>query len=251
MEKGRETGPFLILIQGCEVMYKRSAHVYDWIYESRFDYRASADDLRQIVQQRMPGAKSWLDVACGTGLHLGYLTQHYEVQGMDLSPEMLAVAKQRLPHVPLVQADMLSFDLGRSFDVVSCLFSSIGYMQDTPHLMQAVSAMARHLTPGGVVLVEPWLAPDQWTDGHISADFVDQPEIKLARMNRSRREGKMSRLELHHLVLTTEGADYFVEDHELFMFTDEEYRDAFLAAGLRVEHIDGGLAARGLYIGSA
>ncbi len=232
-------------------MYKRSAHVYDSIYGSRFDYRASSDDLHEVVQRRRPGAKSWLDVACGTGLHLAYLTDRYEVHGMDLSPEMLGMAKERLPDVPLVKADMLSFDLGRQFDVVSCLFSSIGYMRDTTQLVQAVSTMARHLAPEGLMLVEPWLALDQWTDEHISADFIDKPDIKLARMNRSRRQGRFSRLELHHLVLTAEGADYFVENHELFMFTDEEYRAAFRAAGMQVEHVPGGLAARGLYVGSA
>ena len=55
-------------------------------------------------------------------------------------------------------ADMTSFDLGRRFDVVTCLFSSIGYVGTAERLDQAIATMAAHLEPGGTLIVEPWLA---------------------------------------------------------------------------------------------
>lgn len=232
-------------------MYDKSAEIYDCLYEAKFDYASSTQQLQQVVQQRNPQAASWLDVACGTGLHLSHLKERYEVVGVDRSAEMLRVAARRLPAESLHQADMLSLDLGRTFDVVSCLFSSAGYMSNVGELSQAVSAMARHLNPKGLLLLEPWISPDKWIDGHLGADFVDQPEIKLARMSHDHREGRKTLFDMHHLVLTAAGVEYFVESHELFMFTDEEYRNAFVAAGLQVELVDGGLAGRGLYVGVA
>src|SRR5205823_3257901 len=144
--------------------------------------------------------RSLLDVACGTGLHLERLRDRYEVEGLELDPEMLALARARLPGVRLHEGDMTGFDLGRRFDAVVCLFSSIGYVMTVERLQAAFAAMARHLGSSGVLVVEPWITPDRWMDGRLSANFVDDPELKLARIVASRREGRISILDMHHLV---------------------------------------------------
>lgn len=57
---------------------------------------------------------------------------------------------------------MRTFDLGRTFDAITCLFSAIGHAGSVEGLEAAVYTMARHLNPGGVLLVEPWLSPQVW-----------------------------------------------------------------------------------------
>lgn len=57
---------------------------------------------------------------------------------------------------------MRSFDLGRRFDAVTCLFRSIGYMPTVEDLSAAVATMARHLVDGGVLVVDGWVRPDAW-----------------------------------------------------------------------------------------
>ena len=61
-----------------------------------------------------------------------------------------------------MQGNMLDFDLGRQFDVVTCLFSSIGYVKTVPNMKRAVANMSRHLKPGGVLVLEPWFTPEDW-----------------------------------------------------------------------------------------
>ena len=67
---------------------------------------------------------------------------------------MLAQAQIGVPEVALVEGDMRTFDLGRRFDAVVCLFSAIGYMRTTGRADVAVAAMARHLNLGGVMIVD-------------------------------------------------------------------------------------------------
>jgi SAM-dependent methyltransferase len=232
-------------------MFARSARYYDAIYGFK-DYASEAERVHSEIQARRPGARTLLDVACGTGGHLVHLAGRCDAEGVDLSPEQIEVARARLPEVPLHVADMAELDLGRRFDAVTCLFSSIGYTVTVERMRTAIAAMARHLEPGGVLIVEPWLTPDVWQDGHLSSLFVDEDDIKIARLGVSRTEGRTSIMDMEHLVGTAEeGVQHFVEHHELGLFTVEEQLEAFRATGLDVDHDPFGLIGRGLYAGVA
>jgi SAM-dependent methyltransferase len=229
-------------------MYSSTAHIYDALYSFK-DYAGEADEIHRLIQERRPGARTLLEVAAGTGKYLEQFRRSYEVEGTDIEPAMLAIARERLPDVPLHEADFTDFDLGRRFDAVACLFSSIGYAKTEERMRAAVAAMARHLEPGGVLVVDPWFGPDRWIDGHVGALFVDEPELKIARINNAGREGSVSVMDMHHLVGTPDGVEHVVARHELGLFTDEQYRDAFGAAGLDVEHFPEALNGRGRYFG--
>jgi SAM-dependent methyltransferase len=231
-------------------VFSRSARIYDAVYSWK-DYAGEAARVHELVQARKPGAATLLDVACGTGTHLAELRRWYRCEGIDLDADLLAVARERLPDVPLHQGDMRDFDLGRRFDAVTCLFSAIGYMRTVEELDAAVAAMARHLEPGGVLVVEPWLSPEAVRIPHVGAVFVDEPELKIARVNTIQVDGRTSGFDFHYVVGTPESVEHFVEHHELGLFTREEQLAAFRAAGLEVEHDEEGLMGRGLYIGIA
>jgi ubiquinone/menaquinone biosynthesis C-methylase UbiE len=231
-------------------MFTKSARFYDAIYEFK-DYVAESERVHELIQERNPGARSLLDVACGTGQHLEHLSEHYEVEGLDLDDELLAVARDRLPGITLHRGDMIDVDLGRTFDAVTCLFSSIGYVRTEQNLDAAVSTMARHLSPGGVLVIEPWLTPDAWEDGHIGGVFVDHDDLKIARLDTPKRDGKLSLIHFAYLVATRNEISHFTEDHVLALFTDNQYRSALESAGLAVEHDPEGLMGRGLYIATA
>ena len=161
----------------------------------------------------------------------------------------LAVARQNYPDTPFHQADMVDFDLKRQFDILTCLFSSIGYVKTTTRLNQAIQTMTRHLVTGGVLLVEPWFTPEQWHAGKVSGMFIEEPNLKIARMNISEVNGRLSFFDFHYMVGTPEEINYFTERHELGLFTNEEYLEAFRLAGLEVLHDPDGIYGRGLYIG--
>jgi Methyltransferase domain len=229
-------------------MYSSTAHLYDALYSFK-DYAGEAVEIHGLIQERRPGARTLLEVAAGTGKYLEQFRRWYEVEGTDIEPAMLAAARERLPDVPLHEADMTDFDLGRRFDAVACLFSSIGYAKTEERMRAAVSAMTLHLEPGGVLVVDPWFGPDAWKDGYVGALFVDEPELKIARMNVNAREGSLTVMDMHHLVATPAGVEHIVARHELGLFTSEQYEEAFRAAGLDVAHFPEALNGRGRYVG--
>ena len=230
-------------------MFTKSAEFYDVIYSWK-DYAAESEGVRGYVEQYgKSSGKTLLEVACGTGHHAEYLQQNFQVEGLDLDEELLKIARKRCPAVPFYHGDMVTFDLGKQYDVVTCLFSSIGYTCTTEKLNSAIHQIAKHLLIGGVTLIEPWFTPDQWESRHMGARFVDLPDLKIARINVSYTEGDVSIMDFHYMIGTAQGVDYFSEEHRLGLFTDAQYRAAFASAGLELYHDPQGLDGRGIYIG--
>ena len=232
-------------------MYSQSAQYYDEIYNSFKDYAAEVSKAHKVIQKyKESQGRLLLDVACGTGAHAGLLRKHYQVEGLDLDPKMLSEAHRKYPNIPFFQGDMTDFELGRQYDVIVCLFSSIGYVKTKSRLQKAIKNMGRHLLPGGVLLVEPWFTPKQWHRGYVSVTQVNRNNLHIVRMNRSGQRGRISLTEFQYLVGTAKGIEHLTEIHELGLFTHKEYLDAFKAAKLNVAHDPEGLDGRGLYIGT-
>lgn len=161
-------------------------------------YKRESQRLKVLIEEHTQRPiTTLLDVACGTGLHLVYLKDHYAVEGLDLDPEMLNLARQRHPDVAFHQGDMRTFDLGRRFDVVTCLFAAISYCRSNAELDLTITCMARHAKPGGLVIVEPFTTPEQFTPRYVSAVFVARPDLKISRIHTSEVDG-MAMMPFHY-----------------------------------------------------
>jgi len=116
------------------------------------DYRSEVDQLVALFEANGPTA-SILDLGCGTARHLELLTAlGYDVVGVDRSPGMVALARERIPVV--VEADLLDLRLDRTFDAVIMMFSVLGYLDSTDSLLTALNSAHRHLRPGGLLVLD-------------------------------------------------------------------------------------------------
>jgi ubiquinone/menaquinone biosynthesis C-methylase UbiE len=227
------------------------ANYYDDIYASvGKDYPAEAGIVRKFIQKyKQSKGDRLLDVGCGTGVHANLLSKYYQVEGLDLDPKMLSVARRNYPDIRFRKGDMVNFKLKSKFDIIVCLFSAIGYVKTRSRLQKAIKNMSQHLLPGGVLFVEPWFTPNQWHPGRTYITQVDKPDAKIIRMSLSSQKGNISHIEFQYLIGTSKGIWHDVEILELGLFARKEYLDAFRSAGLEVDHDPIGLDGRGLYIG--
>lgn len=113
-------------------------------------YHELLDELEADYVKRFGAGRDVLEVGCGTGLVLERIQKFARrATGVDLSPGMLAKAKQRGLDVALASATQLPFDSNR-FDV-TCSFKVLAHV---PEIEQALAEMARVTRPGGIVLAE-------------------------------------------------------------------------------------------------
>jgi len=233
-------------------MFSKTAEFYDLVYSFK-NYDAEAATIKELIRAEHSTARSILDIACGTGEHARFLAKDFAVDGIDLQPEFIESAQQKVGVGQFSVADMRSFELGRTYDVVQCLFSSIGYLTNPDDVVSALVCFKRHLNTGGIVVVEPWLTPDIFTPGmpHM-APPIDLPDLKLVRMNVSEREGALSRLRFHYLIAQRGRIEHVEEVHELALYSVEEMLSFFTRAGLVASHDPVGIfSGRGLYVARA
>ena len=231
-------------------MFSATAHLYDALYAPMKDYEAEARLVAGIIRAESPQARTVLDVACGTGEHARHLsTLGFEVDGTDLDPAMVELAHAKNQAGGFEVADMCTLDLGRTYDAVICLFSSIGYVVTEDRLHATLRGFAAHLNPGGVLLVEPWFQPGDMSDKHVMALTGETDDLVVVRLSHTRIIDRLSVLQFEYLVGTDQGLERLSEEHELGLFTREEMESAFTEAGLGVRHEPEGIKKRGLYVG--
>jgi SAM-dependent methyltransferase len=233
-------------------MFNASAEFYDLIYSAFKDYAAEARQIAELLRGRNPDCRTVLDAACGTGEHARQLAAlGFAVDGIDLEPAFVRLAAKKHPAGRFFEADMSNFDLPARYDAVLCLFSSIGYLTTLERITRALICFRRHLTPGGVVVVEPWFPPGALDPERVATNVGEAGGVKVVRVSRVEIEGRLSRLMFDYTITDSTGTRTAREEHELGLFTTDELLGAFEAAGLEAEFDPKGLMDRGLYLARA
>jgi ubiquinone/menaquinone biosynthesis C-methylase UbiE len=233
-----------------QTIFKSLARHYDLLYSWK-DYKKEVETIRALIRtyKTSPGT-DLLEVACGTGKHAKLLQDQFSIVATDLNEDMLRIARWRCKRVSFVRADMVNFELGRQFDIVLCLFSSIGYVRTHARLKKTLSNFARHLETGGVAIIEPWWSKASYRVGTVTMTTVGNDDVKIARQSVSKVRGNISIMDMHYLIgERNKAVTHHVDRHELGLFERRDMLACMREAGLRAHFQEQGLMPdRGLYI---
>jgi SAM-dependent methyltransferase len=240
-----------LVVAGGILQYGELARYYDLLYSWK-DYDREARTIAGVIERykESPGC-SLLDVGCGTGMHIQHLALRFDCVGLDASEEMLEQAKGNARGVEFVRGDMVDFDLGRKFDVVLCLFSSIGYVRTYPRLARTLRNFARHLKDGGVAIIEPWLTRSTVKDGYVHVLVRGDDDLKVVRVDITRIRGDLSVLDERIVVAErAKGIASYKDRMVMGLFEKEEFLRLMGEAGMKAKFLKKSLApGRGLYVG--
>ena len=131
--------------------YDRFAVFYDRVVGDRTQ---EIDRIRTYISKHRPGARSVLELGCGTGALLSGLAEDLAVTGIDRSPEMLSVAARTVPGARLVQGDMTAFTLPDRYDVVMCMFDALNHVTTVDGWFRLFRCAYDHLSDGGLFVFD-------------------------------------------------------------------------------------------------
>jgi SAM-dependent methyltransferase len=153
-------------------MFRASARYYDSLYANK-NYAAEVEYVDRIIQRHATGARSLLDLGCGTGRHaMEFVRRGYTVFGIDRSRELLARARDQTALLPSDLRNRLAFEqndirelrLERRFDCVVALFHVISYQTSNDDFIAALTTARTHVGSGGVFVFDCWYGPGVLTD---------------------------------------------------------------------------------------
>ena len=162
--------------------YAVTADLYDYVVP----YRTRAD-IDFFVEAARASGGPILEVGCGTGRVLIPTARGgTDIVGLDLSPHMLQVCRERLKNEPeavrskirLVQADMRHFDLGKTFKLVTLPFRPFQHLTTVDDQLSCLQSIHRHLVRGGRLILDlfnPSL--EMLVADNLELEFGDEPEF--------------------------------------------------------------------------
>lgn len=140
-------------------LYSALALAYHEMYQSIFDYKKDFQYYHHFLQKHK--CQKVLEIGCGSGnLTPFFLKKGYKYLGLDLSKEMLAIAKEVAPKAKFVQGDMRHVKLRQKFDAVVISGRSFTYMTTNKDVMNALSSINKVLKKDGLFIFENFNAEE-------------------------------------------------------------------------------------------
>lgn len=134
---------------------RRLYHELSWLWpiiSPPEDYIEETEFFSRIIKEMAAiDVQSLLHLGCGGGRNDHTFKKHFGVTGVDISEEMLRLARELNPDVEYILGDMRSLRLGRTFDSIAAM-DSVNYMKTEEELNQLFQTAYAHLKPGGVFI---------------------------------------------------------------------------------------------------
>jgi SAM-dependent methyltransferase len=131
--------------------YNHFSRFYDLVMGDR---SRAARFTCSLIARHKPKTKTVLAIECGTGAILGFLSDRYDVTGLDRSQPILAIVRQKLPHIRFFRRDMTSFHIAKRFDAIVCVFDSLNHLLRFGEWQNTFRQVARHLEAGGLFVFD-------------------------------------------------------------------------------------------------
>jgi SAM-dependent methyltransferase len=207
------------------------------------DYSAECDLLEGLFERSPNPVANVLDVGCGTGGHALELARRgYRVTGIDRSPSMLQIARDKATAAGVEgvfkAGDLPDLDLVERFDAAILMFAVLSYVVTDDEIVRLLTSIGEHLNPGGVVIFDCWYGPAVLSQGPSERSKTvtsgDERWIRTAqgRIDASRNvcvvDYRLQKFRGEVLVSET------TEQHEMRFFSEPLLRALFAAAGFEL-----------------
>jgi ubiquinone/menaquinone biosynthesis C-methylase UbiE len=233
-----------------EYRYTKLAKYYDAIYRNIVDYEKQTSYAEGLFRKYHRGKiKTILDIACGTGnFTFSFAKRGYSVTGIDLSKDMIHVAKEKLKasqaNPEFFQMDMRDIKLTRKYDAATAMFGGFSYLLGYDDVKKFFASVKRRLNSKGLLIFEFWhvtaIRPESSTkNGYRTFVKTQDHEKLILRLDTSKFNAATDVCELTFdtVVFNTKTRrmlDSFLEKHLLKTYTISEMKNLLEESGFQV-----------------
>ncbi len=230
------------------IFKEKYAEYYDLFYKDTKDYERECDYIENtflnncdISFQSLEKDKiNILDLACGTGIHSLILKKEgYNVLGIDLSEDMIKVAKKKAEEANLninykVMA-MQNLSESEKFHLITCNFAAFDYLIMEDDVNKFIKSIYQALIPGGVFVF------DFWNKNKFETSFekfrvkdIKEKDIRVIRISESKniKECDLLKIDIKTLIICKDKIiDEFIEQHKMRYWDTNLLKHKFIKNG--------------------
>jgi SAM-dependent methyltransferase len=170
--------------------FKDYANYYNLLYKDK-NYREEVDYINRLINKHNPGARTLIDLGCGTGNHaFEFERSGLHTTGVDLSAQMIAVANknkaEKGSEAVFYEGDIRSYRSGSRYDCVVSLFHVMSYQTTNADLSKAFDTAKQLMENDGIFIFDCWYGPGVHTDLPASRTKIFEDELlKVTRKSSS------------------------------------------------------------------
>lgn len=230
---------------------------YDYVRFYDWTHQGFLDDLPCYLSLADKYGPKLLELASGTGrLTLPLARKGFAITGLDLSPEMLRIAREKLTRetpevrarVRLMLGDMSGFDLTERANLVFVPYNSFYHLHTRADQLSCLTCMRKHITPRGAAVLDlnpPALMANQAVGEIAEFRSGENPETgkmtqELGRKLSLDRGGQLVTVEHTYIEVEPDGEEHryvFVDSYK--WVREEETRELLCEAGFREVEVFG------------
>lgn len=199
--------------------YKKFGYYYDEVMSS-----LNYDLWLEFIEDYLNPNDKVLDLACGTATLCTMLKlKGYNPSGLDLSKSILEIAEEKMKvnHLsfPLYHDDMTSFKINEKFNMITCFFDSVNFLDDKNKIKMLFDCAYEHLTKNGYFIIDIFSKEllEEYSNNKITEDYIT---FKLNWVTK-----KASPTTLKHTISIIEGDDTFVENYYEYYYDINDVLD--------------------------
>jgi len=216
-------------------MYDIISKYYDMMYVNDESYRSEVDKVVSLVKQyKESEGNKLLDIACGTGAQAEYLQKYFAVTGIDISEEMLEIARNKVREAVFIHADMCNFSLNNHYDVILNLYGSIGHAESLEHMQMSMKCVFNHLKQGGIYILTPWSTKESFNEALVCRTKT----FSLSGFCRMETVKRVSddkiKIDYYHLISNNLEVTYYKHANFITLFSENEYESSIQKAGFKI-----------------
>lgn len=232
-------------------VFNKYARHYDLLYRDK-DYRSETNYVHAIIQRYRPGARTVLNLGCGSGRHDRYLAElGYQVTGVDISDEMLSAARiaaREMDRLEYHLGDLRSFRAGKKFDAVISLFHVISYQISNKDLVDAFKTAHFHLEPDGAFIFDCWYGPGVLTDRPaVRVKNLEDDRLKVTRIAKPDMKANQNVVDVNYQIFIRDKenntTEEFSETHQMRYLFEPEVQELLSQAGFTLASAEEWLSA--------
>ncbi len=223
------------------------ARYYDLLYQDK-DYASEQRYIQGLINNELGDIATVLDLGCGTGSHAEcFAKQGVHVDGVDISENMLNLAREKQALLPAataknlnyIQADVRSLELNNRYDVVMSLFHVASYQTEDDDIKSYLASASKHCSEKGLFLFDFWYGPAVVKDPPTNRNkTIPVEKGYLLRETRAQMDETnntiMVDFTLQHFIDNKPQGDAISEQHHMRYFFTEELSSFLNQAGMQL-----------------